>query len=249
MRGVRYPAPRGGQRWRIFLRNHTVWACDFVQTYDIWFRPIFAFFIALECCPLDLGRCDDQLLTKQGVLRDEFRASPQDVVGDPGDQRQAGTQSPFGLATHRRRDLLARSRIPGIGSSSRRSLSRPECARDHPSRLQGRRVPRSGESARPHPTGNKGHFQARLPHPVAQAAQEIVGKLRLNSGPSHSEAETRRTIDTGEPRFRPEEHPVSSLACVDGTESSPNANLNRSGVQGSILRATRSQDLNPTSIP
>jgi putative transposase len=29
----------------MFLRNHTVGACDFLQTYDIWFRPIFAFFI------------------------------------------------------------------------------------------------------------------------------------------------------------------------------------------------------------
>ena len=27
------------------MRNHTVWACDFLQTYDIWFRPVFAFFI------------------------------------------------------------------------------------------------------------------------------------------------------------------------------------------------------------
>jgi putative transposase len=27
-----------------FLRNHTVWACDFLQTYDLWFRPIFPFF-------------------------------------------------------------------------------------------------------------------------------------------------------------------------------------------------------------
>ncbi len=37
--------PSDGQRWRTFLRNHTTWACDFLQTYDIWFRPIFAFFI------------------------------------------------------------------------------------------------------------------------------------------------------------------------------------------------------------
>jgi len=38
--------PRGdGQGWRTFLRNHTVWACDFVQTYDIWFRPLFAFVV------------------------------------------------------------------------------------------------------------------------------------------------------------------------------------------------------------
>ena len=45
MRGIRPRAPHGGQRWRTFLRNHTVWACDFIQTYDVWFRPIFAFFI------------------------------------------------------------------------------------------------------------------------------------------------------------------------------------------------------------
>jgi transposase InsO family protein len=38
--------PHGdGQRWSTFLKNHSVWACDFVQTYDCWFRPIFAFFI------------------------------------------------------------------------------------------------------------------------------------------------------------------------------------------------------------
>ena len=45
MRGSRPSTPSDGQRWRTFLRNHSVWACDFLQTYDIWFRPIFAFFI------------------------------------------------------------------------------------------------------------------------------------------------------------------------------------------------------------
>ena len=45
MRGARPSTPRGGQSWATFLRNHTVWACDFLQTYDIWFRPVFAFFI------------------------------------------------------------------------------------------------------------------------------------------------------------------------------------------------------------
>jgi putative transposase len=44
-RGGRPTGPRGGQSWRAFLRNHTVWACDFLQVYDVWFRPIFAFFI------------------------------------------------------------------------------------------------------------------------------------------------------------------------------------------------------------
>ena len=42
---IRPPDLPRGQTWRTFLRNHTVWACDFLQTYDIWFRPIFAFFV------------------------------------------------------------------------------------------------------------------------------------------------------------------------------------------------------------
>ncbi len=45
MRGARPPSPRRGQSWAAFLRNHTVWACDFLQTYDLWFRPVFVFFI------------------------------------------------------------------------------------------------------------------------------------------------------------------------------------------------------------
>ncbi len=43
-------APRkqpSGQTWRTFLRNHAagVWACDFLQVPDLFFRPLFAFFI------------------------------------------------------------------------------------------------------------------------------------------------------------------------------------------------------------
>jgi putative transposase len=45
MRGARPGAPRNGQRWRTFLRNHTVLACNLLETYDVWFRPVFAFFI------------------------------------------------------------------------------------------------------------------------------------------------------------------------------------------------------------
>jgi transposase InsO family protein len=39
--------PPSGQSWATFLRNHMhqIWACDFLQAYDIWFRPLFAFFI------------------------------------------------------------------------------------------------------------------------------------------------------------------------------------------------------------
>ena len=43
IRAVRPPGD--GQRWRTFLWNHTVWACDFLQVYDVSFRPVFGFFV------------------------------------------------------------------------------------------------------------------------------------------------------------------------------------------------------------
>ncbi|MGZ3629894.1 MAG: integrase core domain-containing protein, partial [Ktedonobacteraceae bacterium] len=46
MRQVRTSQPRG-QRWVTFLHNHAaqIWACDFLQLTDLFFRPLFAFFI------------------------------------------------------------------------------------------------------------------------------------------------------------------------------------------------------------
>jgi putative transposase len=46
MRSVRTP-PAGGQRWATFLHNHAadIWTCDFLQVTDLFFRPLFAFFI------------------------------------------------------------------------------------------------------------------------------------------------------------------------------------------------------------
>ncbi len=46
MRGVRRHQPRG-QTWANFLRNHAaqIWACDFLQVTDLFFRPLFAFFL------------------------------------------------------------------------------------------------------------------------------------------------------------------------------------------------------------
>ena len=43
MRQARRSPPRG-QTWATFLRNHAtdIWACDFVQLTDAWFRPLFA---------------------------------------------------------------------------------------------------------------------------------------------------------------------------------------------------------------
>jgi putative transposase len=36
-----------GQTWSTFVRNHAadIWACDFVQTYDMFFRTVFVFVI------------------------------------------------------------------------------------------------------------------------------------------------------------------------------------------------------------
>jgi putative transposase len=46
MRGIRTPHPTR-QNWRTFLRNHggEIWACDFLQVTDLFFRSVFAFFI------------------------------------------------------------------------------------------------------------------------------------------------------------------------------------------------------------
>jgi putative transposase len=46
MRGIRTPRPTG-QSWRTFLHNHggEIWACDFRQVTDLFFRSLFAFFI------------------------------------------------------------------------------------------------------------------------------------------------------------------------------------------------------------
>jgi putative transposase len=41
------PPINKGQSWATFIANHAAetWACDFVQTYDIFFRVIFVYFI------------------------------------------------------------------------------------------------------------------------------------------------------------------------------------------------------------
>jgi len=48
MRNARTQEPRG-QTWATFLRNHAaqIWACDFLQMSDLFFRPLFAFFNTL----------------------------------------------------------------------------------------------------------------------------------------------------------------------------------------------------------
>jgi putative transposase len=42
-----HPQRARSQSWKTFLHNHAaeVWACDFLQLTDLFFRPLFAFFI------------------------------------------------------------------------------------------------------------------------------------------------------------------------------------------------------------
>jgi putative transposase len=48
MRNVRPRQPRC-QRWATFVHIHAaqIWACDFLQVTDLFFRPLFAFFVTL----------------------------------------------------------------------------------------------------------------------------------------------------------------------------------------------------------
>ena len=91
MWAVRPPAPPRGQKWHSFLRNHTVWACDLLQTYDIWFRPIFAFFIidinSKEVIHVGVTRGPSEKWTAQ-QLREAtpFGQGPQFIIRDRDDK-------------------------------------------------------------------------------------------------------------------------------------------------------------------
>jgi putative transposase len=91
MRAVRAPAPPCGQRWPTFLRNHTAWACDFLQTYDIWFRPIFAFFIidinTREVISVGVTRSPSETWTAQQLRNvTPFGQGPQFIIRDQDDE-------------------------------------------------------------------------------------------------------------------------------------------------------------------
>jgi putative transposase len=47
MRRVRGRNGGGDQRWATFLKNHAerMWVCDFIQTHDLLFRQVHAFFL------------------------------------------------------------------------------------------------------------------------------------------------------------------------------------------------------------
>jgi transposase InsO family protein len=70
------------QNWSAFLRNHAteIWACDFIQTYDLFFRSLFVFVI------IELG---SRRLVHFGVTRNPT---------DPWVAQQLRNATPFGQA-------------------------------------------------------------------------------------------------------------------------------------------------------
>jgi putative transposase len=56
------PPRNQGQTWATFIKNHAgeMWACDFLQTYDLFFRAVFVYFI------VELG---SRRIVKYGVTR------------------------------------------------------------------------------------------------------------------------------------------------------------------------------------
>jgi putative transposase len=81
MKHVRIPQPRG-QKWSTFLHNHAadIWACDFLQVNDLFFRPLFAFF--------------NTLLKTRRVIHMGVTRSPT----DPWVAQQLREATPFGQA-------------------------------------------------------------------------------------------------------------------------------------------------------
>ncbi len=92
MRHVR-PSGSRGQTWSTFIRNHSgdIWACDFLQLYDIFFRPIFAFFFVVhgtrEIVHLNVTRCPTDAWAAQ-QLREAtpYCAGPSYLIRDNDDK-------------------------------------------------------------------------------------------------------------------------------------------------------------------
>lgn len=92
MRRVR-PSGNRGQTWRTFIANHSgdIWACDFLQLYDVLFRPIFAFFFAVhgtrEVVHFNVTRCPTDAWAAQ-QLREAtpYADGPKHLIRDNDDK-------------------------------------------------------------------------------------------------------------------------------------------------------------------
>jgi hypothetical protein len=118
MRAVRKGTP-GGQRWSTFLRNHAreTWACDFLQAYDVFFRPIFAFvFIELATRKVVLAATtrgpSQAWVTQQLRNATAFGTAPRFLIRGRVGDRRGGVQA--SLVCVRRFRLRARIGLPSL---------------------------------------------------------------------------------------------------------------------------------------
>ena len=83
--------PGDGQSWRTFLKNHVVWAVDFVQLHDVWFRSVFAFFIidvnTKEVVHVGVTRAPNARWTAQQLRQaTPFGEGPEFIIRDRDDK-------------------------------------------------------------------------------------------------------------------------------------------------------------------
>jgi putative transposase len=134
MRKARKGTSPGGQRWATFLHNHAheIWACDFVQTYDAFFRHIFAFVIVKhdtrEVVHHAVTYHPTQEWTAQQLRNATFDAAPRFLIRD-GDNKYG---SKFDKVAKGRDIKIIRSLHPNMNALCERFLGslRRECL-DH----------------------------------------------------------------------------------------------------------------------
>src|ERR1017187_1597924 len=70
-----------GQRWSTFLRNQgrEIWVCDFLQAYDVFFRPLFAFVFTRRRARRVAGPAAGQADLRPGPSRLARSSAPTEV--------------------------------------------------------------------------------------------------------------------------------------------------------------------------
>jgi putative transposase len=125
------------QRWATFLENHVkqIWTCDFIQTYDVWFKPILAFFIinlgTREVVHAAVTRSPSSAWTTQQLRSaTPFGDGPRFLIRDPDNKFGAAfDRAAEGLGT---RVIKTAVRTPDMNATCERFLGsvRRECL-DH----------------------------------------------------------------------------------------------------------------------
>ena len=131
------PKRARGQTWRTFLRNHAagIWACDFLLVTDLFFRPLFAFFIvelkSRRVIHVNVTRSPTDLWVAQQVREaTPYGQAPMYLIRD--NDRKAGQRFAHMAATSGIKVLRTPYRTPQANAICERFLGsvRRECL-DH----------------------------------------------------------------------------------------------------------------------